>query len=191
VLYYFSDYISIKPLQDMLLAKSARPSGRGLVRALSIAAPKLPLHINGKRFADIICCAYDALQHSNLRNMCLLIAGKRVESKASQWIDVHNPATQEVVCQVRFQIDTFTRVHARDDRLVCPFLHAQVPQSTNAEMQSAVDAASAAFKTWSKVSGSDTKCTALNKTNSKHTRTTRKHQTRAHTNTNARLYLYL
>jgi len=78
------------------------------VRALSIAAPKLPLHINGKR----------------------------VESKASQWIDVHNPATQEVVCQV--------------------------PQSTNAEMQSAVDAASAAFKTWSKVSVSQRQRVMLN-----------------------------
>lgn len=64
----------------MLLAKSARLSGRVFVRALSIAAPKLPLHINGKHFcenqkrkksetpqatiADIICCAYHAMQHS-------------------------------------------------------------------------------------------------------------------------------
>jgi len=36
-------------------------------------------------------------------------------------------------------------------------------QSTSAEMHSAVDAASAAFKTWSEVSCADTKCTEHNK----------------------------
>ena len=67
----------------------------------SSSAPKLPLHVNGKP----------------------------VQSQASKWIEVHNPATQEVVCQV--------------------------PQATNAEMTAAVDVAAEAFKTWSKVSVSE------------------------------------
>jgi hypothetical protein len=41
-------------------------------RALASAAPKLPLHINGKS----------------------------VQSQGTQWMDVHNPATQDVICQV-------------------------------------------------------------------------------------------
>ena len=42
-------------------------------RALASAAPKLPLYINGKS----------------------------VQSQGTLWMDVHNPATQEVICQVR------------------------------------------------------------------------------------------
>ena len=42
-------------------------------RALVSAAPKLPLYINGKS----------------------------VPSQGTLWMDVHNPATQEVICQVR------------------------------------------------------------------------------------------
>ncbi|ELT95463.1 hypothetical protein CAPTEDRAFT_157455 [Capitella teleta] len=53
----------------------------------------------------------------------LLINGEFVESKASEWIDVHNPATNEVVTRV--------------------------PKATQGEMQAAVDAASEAFKSWS------------------------------------------
>ncbi|OWF38254.1 probable methylmalonate-semialdehyde dehydrogenase [acylating], mitochondrial [Mizuhopecten yessoensis] len=50
------------------------------------------------------------------------INGKMVESKADKWIDVHNPATNEVVTRV--------------------------PESTQDEMQEAVDVAKTAFKTW-------------------------------------------
>ena len=38
----------------------------------------------------------------SLPTIPLLIDGKRVESKTSQWRDVVNPATQEVVARVPF-----------------------------------------------------------------------------------------
>eukprot|EP00741_Cyanophora_paradoxa_P012662 tig00020614_g12233.t1 len=55
----------------------------------------------------------------------LFINNEFVESRATQYIDVHNPATQEVV--------------------------SRVPISTKAEMESAVAAAKEAFKTWHEV----------------------------------------
>jgi len=56
----------------------------------------------------------------------LFIGGKFVESKSSNFVDVHNPATNEVV--------------------------SRVPCATQEEMQAASDAASEAFKTWSQTS---------------------------------------
>jgi malonate-semialdehyde dehydrogenase (acetylating)/methylmalonate-semialdehyde dehydrogenase len=52
----------------------------------------------------------------------LLLDGKFIESKTSEWHDVVNPATQEVL--------------------------AQVPYSTDAEIDAAVASAKAAYKTW-------------------------------------------
>lgn len=52
----------------------------------------------------------------------LFINGQLVESKTDRWIDVKNPATQEVVTRV--------------------------PEATQAEMEAAVAAAADAFKTW-------------------------------------------
>ncbi|RXW19525.1 hypothetical protein EST38_g6326 [Candolleomyces aberdarensis] len=54
------------------------------------------------------------------------IAGQFVESKSAEWIDVHDPSTQTVLTRV--------------------------PQTTDAEFDQAVDAASHAFKSWSKTS---------------------------------------
>ncbi|XP_022093151.1 probable methylmalonate-semialdehyde dehydrogenase [acylating], mitochondrial isoform X2 [Acanthaster planci] len=56
----------------------------------------------------------------------MFINGQFVESRATEWIDVHNPATNEVV--------------------TC------VPKCTQDEMQSAVDAAITAFPKWSETS---------------------------------------
>jgi len=56
----------------------------------------------------------------------LYIDGKFVESKTTKWLDVHNPATNEVV--------------------------SRVPEATQAEMQAAVDSASRAFQTWKETS---------------------------------------
>jgi malonate-semialdehyde dehydrogenase (acetylating)/methylmalonate-semialdehyde dehydrogenase len=56
----------------------------------------------------------------------LFINGQFVESKAKEWIDVHNPATNEVVTRV--------------------------PCTTQDEMESAVAAAKEAFKTWKNTS---------------------------------------
>lgn len=54
----------------------------------------------------------------------LLINGEFVESKTTEWQDVINPATQEVL--------------------------ARVPMATDEEINAAVAAAKAAFKTWKK-----------------------------------------
>uniref|UniRef100_A0A1L8E2S9 Probable methylmalonate-semialdehyde/malonate-semialdehyde dehydrogenase [acylating], mitochondrial n=1 Tax=Nyssomyia neivai TaxID=330878 RepID=A0A1L8E2S9_9DIPT len=56
----------------------------------------------------------------------MFIDGKFVESKTKDWIDLHDPATNEVVTRV--------------------------PKCTQAEMESAVESAKNAFKTWSQTS---------------------------------------
>ncbi|GAB1525374.1 hypothetical protein RhiTH_008534 [Rhizoctonia solani] len=59
-------------------------------------------------------------------NTKLYIGGEFVESKTEKWIDVHDPSTQTVLTRV--------------------------PETTADEFNAAVDAASQAFKTWSKTS---------------------------------------
>ena len=61
---------------------------------------------------------------SSVPSVKLLINGEFVESKTTQWRDVVNPATQQVL--------------------------ARVPFATAAEMDAAVAAAKEAFKTWRK-----------------------------------------
>lgn len=58
--------------------------------------------------------------------MKMFIDGKFVESKTNEWIDLHDPATNEVITRV--------------------------PKSTNEEMQAAVASAKRAYKTWSQTS---------------------------------------
>lgn len=53
----------------------------------------------------------------------LFLDGKFVESKTNKWIDLHNPATNEVI--------------------------SRVPEATDAEMTAAVESCKKAFKTWS------------------------------------------
>ncbi|KAK4019100.1 probable methylmalonate-semialdehyde dehydrogenase [acylating], mitochondrial [Daphnia magna] len=74
-----------------------------------------------------------SFQHVSLRgNHCavpttkLFINNKMVESKTNDWIDLCNPATNEVITKV--------------------------PKATQEEMENAVEAAKAAYKTWSKTS---------------------------------------
>ncbi|KAB5593714.1 hypothetical protein CTheo_2794 [Ceratobasidium theobromae] len=59
-------------------------------------------------------------------NTKLYIGGEFVESKASNWLDVFDPSTQTLLTRV--------------------------PETTSAEFDAAVDAASQAFKSWSKTS---------------------------------------
>jgi len=59
---------------------------------------------------------------SNAPGVPLFINGQFVESKTNKWLDVHNPATNEVVCRT--------------------------PEATQEEMRAAVDAASKAFQSW-------------------------------------------
>jgi malonate-semialdehyde dehydrogenase (acetylating)/methylmalonate-semialdehyde dehydrogenase len=62
----------------------------------------------------------------SIKEIPLIIAGEKVQSKTSQWLDVLNPATQEVV--------------------------ARVPMATLEEVDAAVASAKQAFVSWSKVS---------------------------------------
>ena len=62
----------------------------------------------------------------SIKKIPLIIDGKQVQSTTTEWLDVLNPATQEVV--------------------------AQVPLATPEELEAAVASAQAAFKSWSKVS---------------------------------------
>ncbi|KAF1779290.1 Aldehyde dehydrogenase, C-terminal [Phytophthora cactorum] len=55
----------------------------------------------------------------------LFIDGKFVQSKTDKWIDLRNPATNEVICQV--------------------------PEATQDEMRQATEAAARAYKTWKEV----------------------------------------
>ena len=61
-----------------------------------------------------------------IREIPLLINGEKVKSKSDTWLDVLNPATQEVV--------------------------ARVPMATIEEVDAAIENAAQAFKTWSKTS---------------------------------------
>uniref|UniRef100_Q02253 Methylmalonate-semialdehyde/malonate-semialdehyde dehydrogenase [acylating], mitochondrial n=2 Tax=Rattus norvegicus TaxID=10116 RepID=MMSA_RAT len=63
---------------------------------------------------------------SSVPTVKLFIDGKFVESKSDKWIDIHNPATNEVV--------------------------GRVPQSTKAEMEAAVAACKRAFPAWADTS---------------------------------------
>lgn len=62
----------------------------------------------------------------SIREIPLIIGGEKIQSKSDQWLDVLNPATQEVV--------------------------ARVPMATAEEVNAAVASAQEAFKTWSKTS---------------------------------------
>ncbi|XP_078007601.1 methylmalonate-semialdehyde/malonate-semialdehyde dehydrogenase [acylating], mitochondrial isoform X2 [Phascolarctos cinereus] len=63
---------------------------------------------------------------SSLPRVKLFIDGKFVESKSDKWIDIHNPATNEVI--------------------------SRVPKATEAEMNAAVESCKRAFHSWSQTS---------------------------------------
>ncbi|XP_059160310.1 methylmalonate-semialdehyde dehydrogenase [acylating], mitochondrial-like [Physella acuta] len=75
----------------------------------------------GKHSGIILTRSYAS---SSVPTTKLFINNEFVESKTKKWVDVHNPATNEVVTRV--------------------------PESTQAEMEAAVAAAKAAFPSWSR-----------------------------------------
>ncbi len=60
-----------------------------------------------------------------MKNVPLYLAGEFIQSQTSEWIDVTNPATNEVI--------------------------AKAPCTTHAEMEQAIKYASEVFKTWKEV----------------------------------------
>merc|ERR1712168_1798117 len=90
------------PTVKMLPLSSARQLAIGGSRALTWAGGKVP---------------------PTTQNV---VGGQWLESSTDQWIEVHNPATNQVVTRV--------------------------PQSTQAEMENAVESAKAAHRTWSRSS---------------------------------------
>jgi malonate-semialdehyde dehydrogenase (acetylating)/methylmalonate-semialdehyde dehydrogenase len=96
----------------LALAKSVRPS-------------RLMVHQNKKTITTKRRSFHGSVfvnSTSNAPSVPLFINGQFVESKTNKWIDVHNPATNEVVCRT--------------------------PEATQEEMRAAVDAASKAFPSW-------------------------------------------
>ncbi|KIL71790.1 hypothetical protein M378DRAFT_155398 [Amanita muscaria Koide BX008] len=94
-------------------------------RAFSTSASSRALSAKAVPFAEKISAEWSGTSASG-RNTKNFIAGEFVESKAGQWFDVLDPSTQTLVTRV--------------------------PQTTDAEFQQAVEAASDAFKTWSRTS---------------------------------------
>lgn len=78
--------------------------------SVKIASPRRNFHSSRPIFS------------SNPSNVKLFINGEFVESKTNKWLDIHNPATNEVIYKC--------------------------PEATQEEMQRAVDAAAAAFPKW-------------------------------------------
>ncbi|KAM6498429.1 methylmalonate-semialdehyde dehydrogenase [Amanita muscaria] len=94
-------------------------------RAFSTSASSRALSAKAVPFAEKISAEWSGTSASG-RNTKNFIAGEFVESKAGQWFDVLDPSTQTLITRV--------------------------PQTTDAEFQQAVEAASDAFKTWSRTS---------------------------------------
>ncbi|KAF9518264.1 hypothetical protein BS47DRAFT_1371108 [Hydnum rufescens UP504] len=99
---------------------------RGLAAVVGSARPPL-VGLSGKArtAAETITANWQGADVSggNTKNF---IGGQFVESQATKWIDVHDPATQTLLTRV--------------------------PETTSAEFEQAVDAAAQAYKSWSKTS---------------------------------------
>lgn len=78
-----------------------------------------------RALADTLCLCNRLCARYLQEKVPLFINGKFVQSKTDKWIDLRNPATNEVICKV--------------------------PQATKEEMQQAADAAAEAYKTWRNV----------------------------------------
>ncbi|KAL3310481.1 Methylmalonate-semialdehyde dehydrogenase [acylating] mitochondrial [Cichlidogyrus casuarinus] len=74
-------------------------------------------------FKEILAISNQRLS-SNVPNVKLFLDGKFIDSKTTDFIDLHNPATNELICRV--------------------------PKCTQAEMTQAAESCQNAFKTWSK-----------------------------------------
>ncbi|KAK7203523.1 Aldehyde/histidinol dehydrogenase [Myxozyma melibiosi] len=103
-------------LTQRLRAAAYRGLRRDLVRLSSRASP---FSTSSVRMVDYIT-THDKI--ANPQNTKMFIDNQLVESKASTWIDLHDPATNNIVTRV--------------------------PQSTPDELVAAVDSAEKAFKTW-------------------------------------------
>jgi len=77
------------------------------------------------RRGQVVCAGWRRLMSAEPPRVPLWIDGKAVQSKTTKWIDVINPATQQVM--------------------------SRVPCATQDEMQAAVDSSAKAFKTWRNV----------------------------------------
>ena len=88
------------------------------------------MHLNtqlnrGVRVALRNAALYSSSSAASAPRVQNFINGKFEDSKATQWIDLYNPANQELVCQV--------------------------PHSTQEELERATAGAAEAFKTWKEV----------------------------------------
>uniref|UniRef100_A0A0B7A2K1 Aldehyde dehydrogenase domain-containing protein n=1 Tax=Arion vulgaris TaxID=1028688 RepID=A0A0B7A2K1_9EUPU len=80
--------------------------------------------IRSLRLAGINALHFSRCYASSIPTTKIFVNNEFVESKTKKWIDLHNPATNEVITKV--------------------------PECTNQELEAAVAAAKAAFPSWSK-----------------------------------------
>ncbi|KAI0068309.1 methylmalonate-semialdehyde dehydrogenase [Artomyces pyxidatus] len=109
-----------------MFASRVSPARALRTRSYSTARPPLAgLHPSVRSKAEKLSSEWkgSSATGENTKNF---IGGEFVESRTSQWIDVLDPSTQTLLTRV--------------------------PETTSAEFDQAVDAASEAFKTWSKTS---------------------------------------
>ncbi|KAG1657000.1 putative methylmalonate-semialdehyde dehydrogenase [acylating], mitochondrial [Nymphon striatum] len=115
------------------MLKSYEPDSVGLAQSmsripnsLSKKSIKNALNLFERNEVNIFKQTLKARCYSSAPTTKMFINGQFVESKTTEWIDVHNPATNEVVTRV--------------------------PKCTQDEMESAVTAAKTAYESWSDMS---------------------------------------
>ena len=126
------------PLAKLPLTTSLR------VRTLTTSAPRMSgLSATAQSRAEKISHEWKGTSATggNTKNF---VGGEFVESKADKWIDVHDP-----VCTAALHRSILCLTLATQ---ATQTVLTRVPETTSTEFQQAVDAASHAFKTWSRTS---------------------------------------
>ena len=126
-----AQYFEAAPPINMLPISSARLAIGG-ARALSYAG--------GKVVAQHVFVIVGFQVPPTTQNV---VGGQWLESSTEQWIEVHNPATNQVGGLERIK---------KDPTLLPWQVVTKVPQSTQAEMENAVENAKSAGRTWSRSS---------------------------------------
>ena len=126
-----AQYFEAAPPINMLPISSARLAIGG-ARALSYAG--------GKVVAQHVFVIVGFQVPPTTQNV---VGGQWLESSTEQWIEVHNPATNQVGGLERIK---------KDPTLLPWQVVTKVPQSTQAEMENAVESAKSAGRTWSRSS---------------------------------------
>lgn len=130
----------------MSLAKLPRATPLRATRTFATSAPRLSgLSATAQSKAEKISQEWKGTSATggNTKNF---VGGEFVESKAEKWIDVHDPVRSTLQPREGSQPALPLTLQATQTVLT------RVPETTSSEFEQAVDAASHAFKTWSRTS---------------------------------------